>query len=82
MKFIPSKYAVENEKDTTGAKFTCRFCNRTFVLPAEEASKLLFDRPDVCEDCKPEYEKEEALKAEADKTNAETKSEIDAALGN
>lgn len=86
MKFIPTKYAVtDTASKPDGVPYKCRFCNREFIVPPNEAATMLFDKPNVCEDCKDQLEKEEALKAEADAKSdiaAKTESEIAAAVGN
>lgn len=87
MKFIPSKY-VKTGNEATGVTTTykCRICGREFAVPSEEAAKILFDNPDVCDDpaCVEAYNKELAAKAEAEATSdksAEAANAINTALG-
>mgnify|MGYP004539428019 CR=1 FL=1 len=86
MKFIPVKYVVNDSANKgDGVPYKCNICNREFIIPPAEASTMLFDKPVVCEDCKEQYEKEEALKAEAAAKSdqaAQTSAEISAAIGN
>lgn len=60
MSFIPSSYAVkEGSEAPVGSVIkTCKFCNGTFAIPAEEAAK--YEKSNVCDNdaCKEAHNKE------------------------
>lgn len=87
MKFIPTNYAIEEGKEKPEGTVIqkCKICGRSFAVPGDVASQLLYDGTGACEDCKDVYEKQEAEKAAVElkaDMNSQTSEEINKALGN